>query len=54
MPDDGEGCTLHLNPENKGPPIACQREVTEPQILHEEYDEHPDIETVPKCDSGSE
>ena len=52
MPDESEGCTLHLKPEDKGPPIACQREVTEPQILHP--DEDPDIELVPDDDGGSE
>ena len=52
MPDESEGHTLPLNPEDKGPPTARQMEETEPQVLH--HDENPDIETVPRCDSGSE
>ena len=52
MPDESKGHTLPLNPEDKGPPIACQSEGTEPETLH--HDEDLDIEPVPECDNGSE
>ena len=52
MPDESEGHTRPLNPEDKGPPIACQSEGTEPQMLHP--DENPDIKPVSEHDGGSE
>ena len=52
MPNENDGYTLPLNPEDKGPPIVCQSEGTELEILH--HDEDPHIEPAPEDGSGSE
>ena len=50
MSDEREGCTVHINPEDNEPLMACQRESTELQIVYHEEDHN--IES--SGDSGSE